>query len=94
MKIEFVWDLRKAASNKKKHGVSFDEASGVFYDESALLIRDVLHSLGEERFILLGRGSLARVLVVVHIYWESAETIRIVSARLASRGEVNQYYRR
>lgn len=94
MKIEFVWDLRKAASNKKKHGVSFEEASGVFYDERALLIRDVLHSLGEERFILLGRGNLGRVLVVVHIYWESVETIRVVSARLASRDEVNQYYKR
>lgn len=94
VKIRFVWDERKADSNLKKHGVSFHEAASVFYDDRAVIITDPLHSLGEERFILLGRGVEDRLLVVVHLYWEHDEVIRIVSARMATRLETNQYFAR
>lgn len=94
MSLEFVWDAEKALSNKKKHAVSFEEAVTVFYDERALLIRDVIHSVGEERFVLLGRSSKGAMLVVVHLYWDEQNLIRIVSARNATRTEVNQYFLR
>lgn len=94
MKIEFTWDRKKAETNLRKHGVSFDEATTAFYDDRALLISDPLHSGGEERFILLGRSNEDKVLVVVHLYWEKEELIRIVSARLATRTETNQYFAR
>ncbi|WP_410468767.1 BrnT family toxin [Bdellovibrio bacteriovorus] len=94
MRIEFVWSAAKADSNRKKHGVSFEEASSVFYDENALLIRDDMHSVGEERFIILGRSSKGNILIVVHLYWEAEEVVRIVSARNATRTEMNQYFSR
>lgn len=56
MNLEFRWDEKKASGNLKKHGVSFNEATGAFYDEQALILTDPLHSVGEERFILLGRS--------------------------------------
>ncbi|ASD63985.1 BrnT family toxin [Bdellovibrio bacteriovorus] len=94
MSIEFVWSQKKADSNKKKHGVSFDEASSVFHDERALLIRDDIHSVGEERFVLLGRSLKGAVLIVVHLYWEDQNMIRIISARRATKTEANQYFAR
>ncbi|WP_413944561.1 BrnT family toxin [Bdellovibrio sp. HCB-162] len=94
MKIEFVWDKAKAQANVKKHGLSFEEATTAFYDERALLISDPVHSVGEERFILLGRSNEDRILVVVHLYWEKDEVIRLISARLATRSESNQYFAR
>ena len=65
-RLRFDWDPRKAASNRVKHGVSFDEALTVFADEAALLIDDPDHSREERRFVLLGMSALLRVLVVVH----------------------------
>jgi Uncharacterized protein conserved in bacteria len=94
MNIEFTWSAEKAKSNLKKHGISFDEATGVFHDERALLVRDLLHSVGEERFVLLGRSYVGTMLVVVHIYWEEQELIRIISARRATRAEYAQYFSR
>jgi hypothetical protein len=90
--IEFDWDKRKALSNKKKHGVSFDEARTVFLDESARVIHDPGHSEEEEdRFVILGLSAVSRVLVVCHCYREPDSVIRIISARKATKKESKQY---
>lgn len=85
----FEWNQDKATRNIKKHGVSFDEAVSVFWDEHALLIKDTEHSEDEHRFILLGVSEKLRILVVVHC--ERGESIRIISARPATRMERKQY---
>lgn len=89
--ISFEWDENKNAINKKKHDVSFEEASTVFYDENALLISDPDHSDSEERFIILGMSAAANLLVVCHCFRQSETVIRIISARKATRTEANQY---
>ncbi len=89
-RIVFTLDPRKAASNLKRHGVSFDEAKTVFYDENARLIDDPDHSDDEERFILLGMSFSLRLLIVCHAYRSGSE-IRIISARKATRTESNFY---
>jgi len=89
--IKFYWDKRKAASNKKKHGVSFDEAKTVFFDEYARIIADPDLSQNEERFILLGLSSSTKLLVVCHCYRENDNVIRLISARKATRHESKQY---
>ncbi len=89
--LEFEWDSRKAESNEQKHGVSFEEAQSVFYDENARLAYDPAHSLEEDRFILLGVSDEARLLVVCHLYKESDRSIRIISARPATKRERQQY---
>jgi len=92
--IRFEWNPSKSATNRRKHGVSFEEASTVFTDEHALLIDDLEHSEEEGRFILLGLSSNFRMLVVCHGYRESDELIRIISARKAARKEREFYNRR
>jgi uncharacterized protein len=82
--IGFTWDARKARSNWRKHRVSFEEASTVFFDDFAQLMDDPDRSAHEERFILLGRSSEKRMLVVCHCYRGSDEVIRIISARKAT----------
>jgi uncharacterized DUF497 family protein len=89
--IKFEWDEKKATANEKKHGISFDEARTVFFDEHAKLIDDPEHSGGEERFILLGLSSTLRVMVVCHCYREQGNVIRIISARKATTHESKQY---
>ena len=89
--LEFDWDERKNAQNRRKHGVSFEEAKTVFLDENALLIADPDHSADEERFILLGLSSSLRALVVCHCYRRDRETIRIISARRANAIERRKY---
>ncbi len=89
--IRFLWDKRKNASNKKKHGISFEEAETVFYDENARLIHDPDHSDDEDRFILLGISFKLNILVVVHCYKRDDEIIRIISARRATKNESKQY---
>lgn len=89
--MDFVWDNAKAAINIKKHGVSFEEASSVFYDEYALEIFDPDHSEDEDRFLLLGISSSLRLLVVCHCYRENDEFIRIISARKATKTEAKSY---
>ncbi|MGH1363768.1 MAG: BrnT family toxin [Calditrichia bacterium] len=91
--LRFEWDKNKSRVNKNKHGISFEEAKTVFYDEYAKLIPDPDHSLEEERFILLGLSSVLRMLVVVHIYKEEDELIRIISARKATKKEITIYQR-
>ncbi len=73
----FIWDNSKNQANKKKHGVSFEEAETVFYDTSARLIADPDHSDYEDRFIILGMSSETKLLVVVHVYKENDEIIRL-----------------
>lgn len=92
--IRFEWNQSKSRLNKRKHGVSFEEAETVFADEHALLIDDPEHSDEEDRFILLGLSAAIRTLVVCHCYREKDEVIRIISARKADRSERNHYNRR
>jgi uncharacterized protein len=89
--MRFDWDDQKAESNKQKHGVLLEEAETVFYDENARLMYDPEYSLEEERYILLGMSSSLRLLVVCHLYQESDELIRIISARKATNRERQQY---
>ena len=89
--VEFEWDPSKDLANRRKHGVSFDEAASAFSDENGRLMADPDHSKAEERFVLLGMSIQARVLVVVHCYRESDAVIRIISARRATRREHRQY---
>jgi len=86
--IKFEWSENKNASNKKKHKISFEEAQSVFYDENALIISDPEHSQGEDRFIMLGMSIKYRILVVVHSYREKDQKIRIISARKATKKEI------
>jgi uncharacterized DUF497 family protein len=89
MPLTFVWDPRKAASNLRKHGVSFEEATTAFADPLSLTIPDPDHSESEERYVLVGLSNMARLMVVVHA--ETGETIRIISARSASALERRKY---
>ncbi len=92
MQPVFEWDPAKASSNAKKHGITFEEARSVFSDEHAKLIDDPDHSEDEDRFVLLGMSHSARILVVVHCYREANHSIRIISARKASKQE-SKFYR-
>lgn len=89
--LRFEWDPAKASANLRKHGVAFEEARTVFEDAEALLIPDPDHSVGEERFILLGLSAALRVLVVMHCERQDGDVIRIISARKADRGERTEY---
>jgi len=91
--LKFTWDEQKEAANRQKHGVSFDEARTVFFDEHARLIADPDSSDDEDRFILLGYSEQPRLLVVCHCYRENDSIIRIISARKATRPEKNAYGR-
>jgi hypothetical protein len=89
--IKFDWDKRKASLNKKKHGVSFEEAVTIFYDDNALEFFDPDHSESEDRFIMLGMSFAARMLVVCHCVREEGSLIRIISARKATKHEAKNY---
>lgn len=89
--LKFEWDQRKAVANVKKHGITFDEARTVFFDERAKLIDDPEHSDDEERFVLMGVSSSLRVMVVCHCYREAGNVIRIISARKATTTESKFY---
>ena len=89
--LHFEWDEPKAKANIAKHGVSFDEAKTVFYDERARLITDPDHSEDEERFILLGCSSGFKLLIVCHCYRANDGVIRIISARKATKREAASY---
>lgn len=87
--MKFVWNTKKAEINQRKHGVGFDEASTVFGDPLAGTFPDADHSLGEARFITVGRSSSGRLLVVSHT--ENSSEFRIISARPATTRERKQY---
>ena len=85
MALQFAWDARKAAANLRKHGVSFAEAATAFGDPLSLTIPDPDHSQDEDRFLLIGRSTRQHLVVVTHA--ERGDTIRMISARRASRRE-------
>ena len=89
--IKFEWDSAKASANLKKHRVSFDEAQSAFYDEFAVQFFDDNSSSDEERFLLLGMSTGARLLLVCHCEREAGDTIRIISARKATKRESTFY---
>ena len=91
LEASFEWNSRKAASNKRKHGVAFEEAQTAFLDENARVIPDPEHSEEEDRFILLGLSVKLRLLTVCHCYRSEDAVIRIISARKADRKERRQY---
>lgn len=91
--IKFEWDEKKNRINLQKHGISFEEAQTVFYDEEALVKDDPEHSEEEDRFIILGLSNRANLLVVCHCYRASETVIRIISARRATKTE-SKYYRK
>lgn len=89
MPLSFEWDEKKAKSNAKKHGVTFDEASTVFGDARSLTIPDPVHSEVEDRFVTMGSSYRGKLVVVVHT--ERGDNIRIISARPANRRERKAY---
>jgi len=89
MKLNFERDEEKAKANLKKHRVSFDEATTVFFDAFSITIPDPEHSVDEQRYIDIGSSVKGRVLVVV--YTERAASIRIISCRKATRSERKIY---
>lgn len=91
--LTFEWDDGKAKANLKKHRISFEEARSVFYDTYARLIPDPDHSEDEDRFVLLGMSESLRMLVVCHCYREN-DSIRLISARKATRHEQQLYEER
>ena len=88
--MKFNWDPAKARTNLAKHGVSFEEASTVFYDQFELSRRDEAHSTGEDRWITIGLSYRLRALVVISTERDD-EMVWIISARKANRVEVNRY---
>ncbi len=88
--ILFVWDKRKATINERKHGISFEEAQTVFYDEHSIEFFDPGHAEDEDRFIMLGLSFKLRILIVCYCVKEDT-AIRIISARKATRHEAKSY---
>ena len=89
--MKFEWDLAKAASNAKKHRVTFEIAKTVFHDDFAVQFFDEQNSSDEDRFLLLGMSSDARLLLVCHCEREDGDVIRILSARKATANEARYY---
>ena len=89
--ILFEWDPAKAKANVRKHGVSFEEARSVFFDELAVQFFDEEHAAEEARFLMLGMSSEARLLLVCHWERSAGSVIRIISARRATKRE-SAYY--
>jgi uncharacterized DUF497 family protein len=89
--MEFEWDENKNNINKVKHGISFEEARSVFYDEYAILFDDPDHSIEEDRFLIIGMSETEDVCIVSHCYRDDNEKIRIISARKASKTEQKYY---
>lgn len=90
-KIRFAWDEHKNKENQDKHGVSFEEAQTVFFDENALEFFDPDHSREEDRFLMLGISFRFRILLVCHCLRQHGSVIRIISARKATRKEKDRY---
>ena len=85
MALNFEWNDKKAKSNLIKHKISFEEASTAFGDDLSITIKDPLHSDNENRLILIGKSSNNKTLIVVHV--EQTDSIRIISARKATKKE-------
>ena len=87
--MRFEWNAQKAAANLRKHGVSFGEAASVFFDPLSATGDDPDHSLDDRRFVTFGRSSSGHLLVVAHL--QHNDTIRIITARHATRAERKLY---
>ncbi len=91
--LSFEWDETKNRVNKRKHGVSFEEAQTVFLDENAIRYFDPDHSADKDRFLMLGMSGKLRILVVCHCFRGGDSEIRIISARRSNRSEARNYWR-
>jgi len=89
--IKFEWDKSKASSNKRKHGISFEEAQSVFYDDYAIQFFDDENSNEEDRFLILGHSNQSRILLICHCEKDAGNLIRIISARKATAKERKLY---
>ena len=89
MPLRFEWDAEKARANRQKHGVSFEEAATAFGDPLSLTVDDPVHSEAEPRFITVGITAPGRVVVIVHA--DQEDTVRLISARLATGRERRSY---
>ena len=92
MGLLFAWDPRKATRNQRKHGVSFLEEATVFGDPLGEIIDDPDHSIAESRFVIMGMSEKSRILIVV--FTDERETVRIISAREATIRERREYEER
>lgn len=90
--IEFEWDPHKNEINKRKHGLSFETAREVFYDEFAVLFDDPDHSAEEERFLIIGSIKSEKICIVSHCYRDNESCIRLISARQATKAEQRIYF--
>lgn len=89
--LYFEWDENKNTINKNKHCLSFEEAKEVFDDENAVLFDDPDHSIGEERFLIIGMVKSQKICIVSHCYRDNDNVIRIISARQATKNEKKTY---
>ena len=89
----FEWNEAKSKANIRKHGISFEEAKSVLFDEYALLIADPDHSETEDRFLLLGLSARLRLLLVCHSFEVDENLIRVISCRKGTRKEMSLYRR-
>jgi uncharacterized protein len=95
IRYQFIWNHTKDHANILKHSVSFEEALTVFYDENAIEFYDIGHSEYEDRFLMLGFSNKFRLLLISYSYKEKEKSIRIISARKATKKEsVNYPFRR
>jgi uncharacterized protein len=90
----YEWDEKKNQTNRKKHGIWFEEAISTFDDPHGRLFLDGSHSDDEARFILIGYSYSNRLLIVVHVLRESESIVRIISARKATKKERLFYEKR
>ncbi len=89
--VEFEWNPAKNKANLKRHGVSFEEAKSVFYDDYAVQFYDENHSEQEDRFLLLGISNRSKLLMIVHCERDNGNKIRLISARKATSNESTYY---
>ena len=90
--MKFEWDERKNKENIRKHGIDFRDAVAMF-DHPMLVALDTRKEYGEDRWIGIGLLRVA-VAVIVYLEWEDEQTIRIISARKATKHESKEYYKR
>ena len=89
--LTFEWDKNKNRENIIKHGIDFEEAKTVFYDEMAIVFDDPDHSEDEDRFLIIGYSLRERVCIISHCFRDN-DTIRIISARKALKDEIRDYH--
>jgi uncharacterized protein len=89
MQLRFDWDKKKAETNQRKHGISFDEAQSVFTDDHSIIVPDPDHSIEEDRAVIIGSSRSGQTLVVCYV--ERDDVIRLLSARRATRAERGKY---